>query len=59
MLKFVGKIMWKVEIFLIQVITSRYCEVLFSPGLSVCLSVCVCVCICVSDQYFGILFLGY
>ena len=45
------------------------CEVLFSPGLSVCLSVCVCVCvcvcvsvclcICVSGQYFGILFLGY
>ena len=28
------------------------CEVLFSPGLSVCLSVCVCVCICVSGQYF-------
>ena len=26
------------------------CEVLFSPGLSVCLSVCVCVClsVCVS-----------
>ena len=23
------------------------CEVLFSPGLSVCLSVCVCVCVCV------------
>ena len=35
------------------------CEVLFSPGLSVCLSVCVCVCICVSGQYFDILFLGY
>ena len=34
------------------------CEVLFLPGLSVCLSVCVsvcvcvCVCICVSGQYF-------
>ena len=26
------------------------CEVLFSPGLSVC----VCVCVCVSGQYFGI-----
>ena len=24
------------------------CEVLFSPGLSVCLSVCVCVCVCLS-----------
>ena len=24
------------------------CEVLFSPGLSVCLCVCVCVCVCVS-----------
>ena len=39
------------------------CEVLFSPGLSVCLcvcvSVCLSVCICVSGQYFGILFLGY
>ena len=37
------------------------CEVLFSPGLSVCLCVClsVCLCICVSGQYFGILFLGY
>ena len=35
------------------------CEVLFSPGLSVCVCVCVCVCICVSSQYFGILFLGY
>ena len=37
------------------------CEVLFSPGLSLCLSVCVfvCVCVCVSGQYFGILFLGY
>ena len=23
------------------------CEVLFSPGLSVCLCVCVCVCVCV------------
>ena len=23
------------------------CEVLFSPGLSVCLSVCLCVCLCV------------
>ena len=23
------------------------CEVLFSPGLSVCLSVCVCVCVSV------------
>ena len=36
-------------------------EVLFSPGLSVCLCVCVsvCVCVCVSGQYFGILFLGY
>ena len=33
------------------------CEVLFSPGLSVCLSVCVCI--CVSGQYFDILFLGY
>ena len=33
------------------------CEVLFSPGLSVCL--CVCLCICVSGQYFGILFIGY
>ena len=33
------------------------CEVLFSPGLSVCLSVCVSV--CVSGQYFGILFLSY
>ena len=31
------------------------CEVLFSPGLSVCLSVCVCVCV-VSGQYFGIFF---
>ena len=30
------------------------CEVLFSPGLSVCVAVCVSVC-----QYFGILFLGY
>ena len=30
-------------------------EVLFSPGLSVC----VCLCICVSGQYFDILFLGY
>ena len=29
------------------------CEVLFSPGLS------VCVCVCVSGQYLGILFLGY
>ena len=30
------------------------CEVLFSPGLSVCVSVClcVCVCICVSGQIF-------
>ena len=33
------------------------CEVLFSPGLSVCL--CVCLCICVTGQYFDILFLGY
>ena len=24
------------------------CEVLFSPGLSVCLCVCMCVCVCVS-----------
>ena len=24
------------------------CEVLFSPGMSVCLSVCLCVCVCVS-----------
>ena len=31
------------------------CEVLFSPGLSVCLSVCLCV----SGQYFDILLLGY
>ena len=23
------------------------CEVLFSPGLSVCVCVCVCVCLCV------------
>ena len=23
------------------------CEVLFSPGLSVCVSVCLCVCVCV------------
>ena len=30
------------------------CEVLFSPGLSVCVSVCVCL--CVSGQYFCILF---
>ena len=35
------------------------CEVLFSPGLSVCLCVCVCLCVYVSGQYFGILFLGY
>ena len=37
------------------------CEVLFSPGLSVCLFVCACVrvCICVSGQYFDILLLGY
>ena len=35
------------------------CEVLFSPGLSVCLSVCLCVCVCVSGRYFGILFLSY
>ena len=37
------------------------CEVLFSPGLSVCLCVCVSVClsVCVSGQYFGILFLSY
>ena len=37
------------------------CEVLFSPGLSVCLSVCLCVCVsvCVSGRYFGILYLGY
>ena len=37
------------------------CEVLFSPGVSVCVCVCVCmcVCVCVSGQYFGILFLGY
>ena len=35
------------------------CEVLFSPGLSVCVCVCVCVSVCVSGQYFGILFLGY
>ena len=34
------------------------CEVLFSPGLSVCLCVCVCVFVCVSGQYFGILFLS-
>ena len=32
-------------------------EVLFSPGLSVC--VCVCVSVCVSGQYFGISFLRY
>ena len=39
------------------------CEVLFSPGLSVCLclSICLCVslCVCVSSQYFDILFLSY
>ena len=37
------------------------CEVLFSPGLSVCVCVCVsvCLCVCVSGRYFGILFLGY
>ena len=36
------------------------CEVLFSPGLSVCLSVCVCVCVCLCVRpIFGILFLGY
>ena len=33
------------------------CEVLFSPGMSVCL--CVGVFVCVSGQYFGILFLNY
>ena len=33
------------------------CEVLFSPGLSVCVSVCLCI--CVSDNYFDILLLGY
>ena len=31
----------------------RGCEVLFLPGLS------VCVFVCVSGQYFGILFLSY
>ena len=37
------------------------CEVLFLPGLSVCVSVCLSVClsVCVSGRYFGILFLGY
>ena len=35
----------------------RGCEVLFSPGMSVCVSVCVCI--CVSGQYFDILLLGY
>ena len=36
------------------------CEVLFSPGLSVCVSVCVCVCVSVCPaDIFGILFLGY
>ena len=28
------------------------CEVLFSPGLSVCLSVCVCVCVCVRPIFW-------
>ena len=39
------------------------CEVLFSPGLSVCVCVCVCPANCdfvyFISQYFGILFLGY
>ena len=32
------------------------CEVLFSPGLSVCVSVCVCVCVsvCPADIWYFI-----
>ena len=29
------------------------CEVLFSPGLSVCLCVCVSVCLCVRPIFIG------
>ena len=37
----------------IFITTPPGCEVLFSPGLSVCVSVClsVCVCVCVSGRY--------
>ena len=30
------------------------CEVLFSPGLSVCVSVCVCLCVCPANIWYFI-----
>ena len=43
--------LWSVQYLINYLAPGGGCEVLFSPGLSVCLSVCLCVCVCVCPAH--------